>query len=111
MPNLRHPLFEQLDAFAHEIDCQIAHARKIAAWPGEAFYEFSLHRVAADSEYDGSCCVERPHRVYCQLLRDDHFGIGRGQCVRHGIHVLLPCHPVRTDCQVAAFDPSALVQS
>jgi hypothetical protein len=111
VPNLRYPLFKQLDAFTHEIECQITYARKISAWPGEAFYEFSVHRVAADPEYDGSCGVERLHRPYRQLLRDDHLGIGRGQCVRHGIHVLLPCRPVHTDRQIAALDPSALAQS
>jgi hypothetical protein len=64
VPNLRHPLFEQLDAFAHEIECQITHARKISPWPGEAFHEFGFHRVAADSEYDDGLRVDRSHRVY-----------------------------------------------
>jgi hypothetical protein len=36
--------------------------------------------------------------------------IGSGQCVGHGIHVLLPCRPVRIDLDIAAFDPSAFVQ-
>jgi hypothetical protein len=95
VPNLRHPFFEKLDALAHEIKRQIAHACTISTRPGEAFHEFGVHRVAADPEYDRSGDVE--HRVYRQLLRDDHLGIGRRQRVPHGIHVLLPGRPVRTD--------------
>ena len=97
------------DAFADEIDCQIAHARTISTRPGEALHEFGVHWVAADPEYDGSGDVE--HRVYRQLLGDDHLGIGRGQRVPHGIHLLLPGRPVRTDRQIVALDPSALAQS
>src|SRR5437763_12622683 len=87
-PRLRQPLLDELDAFAHELDGQVAHAGEIAAGPGPALYELNVERIAAEAEDDGLCGLERLHGEHCELLGHDDFGIGPEELAARCFHVL-----------------------
>ena len=110
-PGLRQPFLEQLDAFADELDVQIAHAGKIAGRLGPALREVSVDRIAAEAEDHGRCGLQRSHGDSHELLRDDDLGIGCEDLAPRGFHVFPSGCPEDADRQIAAFDPAQLAQA
>ena len=110
-PRLRQPLLEQLDAFAHELDGEIAHAGEIAAGSGPALHQLDIERIAAEAEHDGLCYFQRPQAQHRELLRHDHLGIGCEELAPHSFHIVQSARPEAANRQIAAFAPAQLAQA
>src|SRR5258707_227287 len=110
-PRLRQPLLEELDAFAHELDGEVAHAGEIAAGPGPALHELDVERIAAEAEHDGLRRLERPQPQDRELLRHDHLGIGCEEFAPHSFHIVQSRRPEAANRQIAAFAPTQLAQA
>jgi hypothetical protein len=60
--DLRQPFLEQLNAFAHKLNGQIAHAGKIAGWSRPTLDEFTIDRITAEAE-DHRLCTDCKFRI------------------------------------------------
>ena len=83
---LGEPLFEQLDALAHELYGQVAHAGKITAGSCPALHKLDVERIPAEAEHYGFLgLAEGQHR---EFLCDDDLGIGCQEIERRRIHIV-----------------------
>jgi hypothetical protein len=109
--DLRQPFLEQLNAFAHKLNGQIAHAGKIAGWSRPTLDEFTIDRITAEAEDHRLCRLQIPHRNCHKFLRDYDVRIGGKDLACHTLHVFPPRCPERDNFQIAPFDPSQLAQA
>jgi hypothetical protein len=109
-PCSRHPLRDEADAFAHKLDGEVTHTRKIAAGPCPALHKLHIERIAAEPEHHRLCGLERAECQDRELLRDDDLGIRCEKFARRGFHVVQPGGPEAANCQIAALNPTQLAQ-
>ena len=71
----RHRFLQKLQPLAHEVEREQAHARHVAARPGEARDDLRLHRVGAEYEHNRELDTRPHHRAHGEAAScHDHVG-------------------------------------